>query len=841
MGGLTRSGRYYSPEELRKAKQARESHLPVKEPIAEKEAEEFLKKMKMQDYSIIDQLRKTPTQISLLSLLLHSEEHHRVLIKTLNEAYVSEKTTVNQLEKMAERFFEVNRVTFSDDDLHEEGAGHNRALHLMVKCEGHYIKRVMIDGGSSVDVCPFSTLQQLKLTLTEFRVVMSASELLMEGRGSIWPELYHPPYIKWSNSSMIAFEVIEVDQVEEGKPILHPHLSATSMMVAALMLRNDYEPGKGLGSSMQGIVNPSAPFSKKDTFGLGFKPTSADIDKAKDRKKNDLNLSKPIPHIAYSFVKPQIEEVQNPTTQDDIDEVCQGLKEMFYEINTVQVGEGPSRASIQLIGPDTSLNNWEATPLPIRKESCFINAGFKNMTCTRNSCPDLKKLSNLEIMNQEVEDVFAWSYDDMPGLSADLVVHKLSTYPNFPPIQQKQRNFKTDMSDKIKEEITKQLSANVIRIVRYTTWLANVVPVPKKDGKIRAQGDWETRDIKLIPYRQCVEVLSKSFKSIEFRYIPKFHNELADALATLPSMLPYPGNTHIDPLEIQIRYQHGYYNTIEAEPDGKPWYRDIKQFLKTREYPEHANRDQNRTIRRLSNGFFLSGEILYKRTLDLNLLRCVDAKEAEMIMNEPKVSNGHRFILVAIDYFTKWVEAIALKVVTKKAVVDFVHSNIICRFGIPKTIITDNAANLNSHLMKEVCEQFKIEHRNSTPYRPKANEVVEAANKNIKKILRKMIQGSRQWHEKLPFALLGYRTTVRTSVSTTPYLLVYGIEAIIPDKIEIPSLRIIVEAGIEDTEWVFLQSTDWMCKKRLHLSLEKVERLISIPSATSFDVMHAET
>ncbi|XP_070041357.1 uncharacterized protein [Nicotiana tomentosiformis] len=147
MGGLTRSGRCYSPEELRKAKQARESHLPVKEPPAEKEAEEFLKKMKMQDYSIIDQLRKTPAQISLLSHLLHSEEHRRMLIKTLNEAYVSEKTTVNQLEKIAERFFEVNRITFSDDDLPAEGAGRNRALHLMVKCEGNYVKGVMIDGG----------------------------------------------------------------------------------------------------------------------------------------------------------------------------------------------------------------------------------------------------------------------------------------------------------------------------------------------------------------------------------------------------------------------------------------------------------------------------------------------------------------------------------------------------------------------------------------------------------------------------------------------------------------------------------------------------------------------
>ncbi|XP_049381375.1 uncharacterized protein LOC125845933 [Solanum stenotomum] len=104
--------------------------------------------------------------------------------------------------------------------------------------------------------------------------------------------------------------------------------------------------------------------------------------------------------------------------------------------------------------------------------------------------------------------------------------------------------------------------------------------------------------------------------------------------------------------------------------------------------------------------------------------------------------------------------------------------------------------------MKEKCEQFKIVHHNSTPYRQKANGVVEAANKNIKKILRKMVQGTRQWHEKLRFAFLRYRTTVRTSIGATPYLLVYGTEAVIPLEVENPSLRIIVEAEIEDTKWV---------------------------------------
>ena len=75
IGGLTRSGRCYAPKELRRPKQFKDSQGPMKKPVTNEEAEEFLKKMKTQDYSIVDQLRKTPAQISLLSLLLHSKEH----------------------------------------------------------------------------------------------------------------------------------------------------------------------------------------------------------------------------------------------------------------------------------------------------------------------------------------------------------------------------------------------------------------------------------------------------------------------------------------------------------------------------------------------------------------------------------------------------------------------------------------------------------------------------------------------------------------------------------------------------------------------------------------------
>nr|XP_009774041.1 PREDICTED: uncharacterized protein LOC104224156 [Nicotiana sylvestris] len=135
-------------------------------------------------------------------------------------------------------------------------------------------------------------------------------------------------------------------------------------------------------------------------------------------------------------------------------------------------------------------------------------------------------------------------------------------------------------------------------------------------------------------------------------------------------------------------------------------------------------------------------------------------------------------------------------------VANFVRDRIICEIGVPESIITNNTTNLNSNLIKAMCETFKIMHRNSTAYRPQMNEAFQAANKNIKKISRKMVDNYKQWHEKLPFALLGYRITVHASIGATPYLLVYGTEFVVPAEVEIPSLRIIQEVELSDVKWI---------------------------------------
>ncbi|XP_015054837.1 uncharacterized protein LOC107001216 [Solanum pennellii] len=306
---------------------------------------------------------------------------------------------------------------------------------------------------------------------------------------------------------------------------------------------------------------------------------------------------------------------------------------------------------------------------------------------------------------------------------------------------------------------------------------------------MNVQGEWVVKNPKITPYVAIYMQKLCRFRNIEFRHTPRTQNELSDALATITSMIKHLDNDNIDPLDIELKEHPVHYSHVEVELDGLPWYFDIKKYLESGIYPESAKFKQKKSIYRMALNFFLSGEILNNLTLDLDLLKCIDGVEAAKLIEqihagvcgmhmirltlarkilragyfwmtmehdcckfvqkchkgqvhgdlirvpphelnamsspwlfvawgmdaigpiEPAASNGHRFILVSIDYFTKWVEM---------------------------------------------------------------NGAVEAANKNINKILRKMIDNHR----------------------------VYGKEAVIPAEVKIPSLRIIKEAELSNTEWV---------------------------------------
>jgi hypothetical protein len=157
----------------------------------------------------------------------------------------------------------------------------------------------------------------------------------------------------------------------------------------------------------------------------------------------------------------------------------------------------------------------------------------------------------------------------------------------------------------------------------------------------------------------------------------------------------------------------------------------------------------------------------------------------------PGSSKGHRFILVATDYITKWTEAIPLRNMTHREVISFVQEHIIYWFGIPQTLTTDQGPSFMSHQLREFTESMKIKLLNSSPYYVQANDQVEASNKVLIKIIKKRIKDNpRRWHEKLSEALWAHRTSRHGATKVTPFKLVYGQETVLPMEISLHSLRV---------------------------------------------------
>ncbi|XP_069149183.1 uncharacterized protein [Solanum lycopersicum] len=102
-----------------------------------------------------------------------------------------------------------------------------------------------------------------------------------------------------------------------------------------------------------------------------------------------------------------------------------------------------------------------------------------------------------------------------------------------------------------------------------------------------------------------------------------------------PNIIPYhPDTNYIDPLDIELKEHSIHCSHVEVEQDGLPWYLNIKKYLESENYLEDATSNQKKSIRRMALNFFLSGEVLYRRTPDLGLLRCVDVVEAVNLLNK---------------------------------------------------------------------------------------------------------------------------------------------------------------------------------------------------------------
>ena len=146
----------------------------------------------------------------------------------------------------------------------------------------------------------------------------------------------------------------------------------------------------------------------------------------------------------------------------------------------------------------------------------------------------------------------------------------------------------------------------------------------------------------------------------------------------------------------------------------------------------------------------------------------------------PSTTRGNKYIIVAMDYMTKYPEAKAVPNATAQQTADFIYEDIICRHGCPNFILSDRGTHFNNLLIEGLMQKFQIKHLLTTPYHPQTNGLVERFNRTLCESLAKLANGNTEWDRLIPSILFSYRSSKHATTKFTPFLLTYGREPKLP-------------------------------------------------------------
>nr|GEX40209.1 reverse transcriptase domain-containing protein [Tanacetum cinerariifolium] len=323
------------------------------------------------------------------------------------------------------------------------------------------------------------------------------------------------------------------------------------------------------------------------------------------------------------------------------------------------------------------------------------------------------------------------------------------------------------------------------------------------DSKLVANqvlGTYVAKEDSMIKYLEIVRGLVSGFTTFSIGQVPRSKNKQADALSKIAS-------TSFAHLSKQVLVEVLENKSIKEkevaaviEEDGPTWMTQIANYLKEGVLP--GDNKEARKLRLKARQYELMEGVLYRRSFLTPWRRCPF----------PEGPGKVKFLIVAIDYFTKWVEAKAVATITGGQVKKFIWDNIVCRFGIPGQIISDNGKQFVDNPFKDWCDKLNITQRFALVKHPQFNGLVERANRSLREgIKARLGEGNKNWVEELPHVLWAHRTMIKSSHGDTPFSLTYRTEVVIPAEIRMTTYR---------TATVDVVNND----KELRLNLDLLER-----------------
>ncbi|GJS80631.1 reverse transcriptase domain-containing protein [Tanacetum coccineum] len=275
-------------------------------------------------------------------------------------------------------------------------------------------------------------------------------------------------------------------------------------------------------------------------------------------------------------------------------------------------------------------------------------------------------------------------------------------------------------------------------------------------------------------------------------------NLAADHLSRLEN--PYENVLH--PKEVNEKFPLETHHMVTFRGDSStPWFADYANYHAGKFFVKGMSSQQKNKFFKDVKHYFWYDPFLFKICADQMIRRCVHGKEAlgilEACHNGPtgghhganlttkKVFDaGNKYILVAVDYLSKWVEAKAIPTNDAQVVCKFLKS-LFARFGAPRAIISDRGTHFCNDQFAKVMLKYGVTHRLSTAYHPQTSGQVEVSNRGLKRILERTVGENRaSWSDKLDDALWAFRTAYKTPIGCTPYKLVYGKACHLPIELE---------------------------------------------------------